>query len=67
MFEVALWIAENTQFDRLYVYERNRPIHVSIGPESLKQITHMKKTSSNKRMPKTFKTTENFLDYTKNN
>lgn len=50
MLEVAQWIAENTEFDRLYFYGSDRPIHVSVGPQNSKQIVHMKKTSG-KQVP----------------
>ena len=33
MREVATWIAANCHFDRLYFYGKDRPIHVSFGPE----------------------------------
>ncbi|GIU33051.1 hypothetical protein L2719_17515 [Shewanella schlegeliana] len=33
MDEVALWIAENLKFDRIYYYGKSRPLHISYGPE----------------------------------
>ncbi|MCL1137196.1 hypothetical protein [Shewanella pneumatophori] len=33
MEEVALWIAENLKFDRIYYYGKTRPLHISYGPE----------------------------------
>jgi hypothetical protein len=33
MREVAQWIAANCQFDRLYLYGHDRPVHVSYGPD----------------------------------
>jgi DNA phosphorothioation-associated putative methyltransferase len=41
MFEVAKWIAANLPFDRLYVYGRTQPIHVSFGPENSRGTFHM--------------------------
>lgn len=39
---VACWVAENTNFDRLYFYSPHSPFHVSIGPENSKSIVYMK-------------------------
>ncbi|MDX1282968.1 hypothetical protein [Shewanella colwelliana] len=33
MNEVALWIAENLKFDRIYYYSKSRPLHISYGPD----------------------------------
>jgi DNA phosphorothioation-associated putative methyltransferase len=33
MAEVADWISNNLPFDRLYFYGKDRPIHISYGPE----------------------------------
>ena len=33
MDAVALWIAKNLAFDRLYYYGKSRPLHISYGPE----------------------------------
>jgi DNA phosphorothioation-associated putative methyltransferase len=38
MYEVAKWIAANCPFDRIYLYDRKRPIHVSIGPDDSREI-----------------------------
>jgi hypothetical protein len=38
MREVADWIYYNTPFDRLYFYGNNRPIHVSFGPKTKKNM-----------------------------
>lgn len=51
MAEVAIWVAENTPFDRLYFYGDNRPIHVSIGPEKDREIVCMKLNSKGYRTP----------------
>jgi len=34
MDEVAKYICTNLEFDRLYFYGKNRPIHISVGPEN---------------------------------
>ena len=55
MFEVSQWIAENLEFDRLYFYGKNRPIHVSFSELPVKQVTVMKRSSANERLiPKTY-------------
>lgn len=38
MFEVAKWVATNCKFDRIYIYGRDRPIHVSIGYQESREI-----------------------------
>ncbi len=35
MDEVANYICKNLEFDRLYFYGKDRPIHISIGPDNL--------------------------------
>jgi DNA phosphorothioation-associated putative methyltransferase len=51
MEEVALWISDNTKFDRIYLYGADRPIHVSFSNFSSRQITKMKLTSNGKYIP----------------
>lgn len=41
MFEVSQWIAENLEFDRLYFYGKNRPIHLSFSESPTQQVTVM--------------------------
>ena len=56
MLEVAKWIEENLEFDRMYFYGKNLPIHISVGPEMLKQVTLMLPDKKGKRLvPKTLK------------
>lgn len=51
MSEVAIWIAENTPFDRLYYYGDKHPIHVSYGPECKSEIVVMREqTLANGKM-----------------
>ncbi|WP_350996470.1 hypothetical protein [Shewanella sp. TB7-MNA-CIBAN-0143] len=42
MQHVALWICQNLQFDRLYYYGKDRPLHISFGPEQNQFIQTMK-------------------------
>ena len=51
MEEVALWVAANTPFDRLYYYGKDRPIHVSFGPEHQRQFVEMRRTVDNRQVP----------------
>ena len=52
MLEVARWVVANTPFDRLYVYNRDRPIHVSYGPEHKREVYEMVAGAGGRRMPK---------------
>ncbi len=49
---VARWVATNTDFDRLYFYGTERPIHVSVGPDNKRQLTAMKKLESGSSIPR---------------
>lgn len=55
MLEVARWIASNTPFDRLYFYGRDRPIHVSYGPEHKRELFEMTTFANGRLMPKRMK------------
>ena len=50
--DVALFIADGTEFDRLYYYGEDRPLHVSIGPERKGQIVQMIAGPSGKVVPR---------------
>ena len=50
--EVARWIAESAAFDRLYFYDPDRPLHVSVGPENTRQVVYMRRTTSGRRVPR---------------
>jgi len=50
--EVARWLAESAAFDRLYFYDPDRPLHVSVGPENTRQVVHMRRTTSGRRVPR---------------
>ena len=60
MLEVAQWVVENTDFDRLYFYGDDLPIHVSYGPERSSQIVIMAPTKDGKLVPKVTKS-EKFI------
>ena len=50
--EVARWVAEGTAFDRMYFYEADRPLHVSVGPEGSREVVHMRRTAEGRRVPR---------------
>ena len=52
MFEVASWIVENLPFDRLYVYGKDRPLHVSYAPSGARQAFQMTLTETGHLMPR---------------
>jgi DNA phosphorothioation-associated putative methyltransferase len=51
MEEVARWIVENTSVDRVYVYHKSRPIHVSYANPPLGQLVMMTLTVGGRRIP----------------
>jgi len=50
--DIALWIAENLPFDRLYFYGEDKPMHVSVGPDDTRAITAMLRSASGRRVPR---------------
>ncbi|WP_257279610.1 hypothetical protein [Endozoicomonas sp. ISHI1] len=48
---VAEWVIQNCDFDKLYFYGANRPLHVSIGPKNRKAVTIVRRVNR-KVMPK---------------
>jgi hypothetical protein len=52
MIEVAQWIVGNCEFDRMYIYGDDRPIHVSFGPNGSRQIVLMKSSQKGRRVPR---------------
>ncbi len=48
-FELAKWVASNLDFDRLYVYSDDRPIHISHGPERNRSIILVERTAGTVR------------------
>jgi hypothetical protein len=49
---VAAWIMENLPFDRLYFYGKNRPIHLSYGPQQSRLAYEMIESKSGARVPR---------------
>lgn len=39
--KLATWVAVHLPFDRIYVYGKDRPIHVSYGPDHAQKVTLM--------------------------
>lgn len=64
MLEVARWVAHHLPFDRMYVYGRDRPIHLSYGPDACRQVTVMlpKRSGNGGLYPKTL-SVEAFSSY----
>lgn len=58
---VTNWIIRNCEFDRLYFYGIDRPIHVSYSPELSGKVSIMTECNG-KLMPRTIKK-ERFLEY----
>jgi DNA phosphorothioation-associated putative methyltransferase len=52
MEDVALWVAANTTFDRLYFYGKDRPIHVSYSNTPARQFVRMTMNASGQRVPR---------------
>jgi len=53
---LAQWIVSHLKYDSLYFYGKNRPIHISIGPENKEAITLLEKSPTGRRIPKNIKT-----------
>lgn len=51
MDEIAKFIVSQLPFDRLYFYGKNRPIHVSIGPENSLFVQIMKPSDKGYSVP----------------
>ncbi|OEF64085.1 hypothetical protein A1OW_02855 [Enterovibrio norvegicus] len=51
MDEIAKFVVTQLPFDRLYFYGKNRPIHVSIGPENSKYVQIMKPSAKGHAVP----------------
>jgi hypothetical protein len=52
MRDVARWLAANTAFDRLYYYGPDLPIHVSYGPDHIRQMVEMRPTAAGRLVPR---------------
>ena len=46
---LAQWVTHNLNFDRLYFYGVDRPIHVSVGPEKSRHIVLMRMSKNPER------------------
>ncbi|WP_427500892.1 DNA phosphorothioation-associated putative methyltransferase [Methylomonas sp. MED-D] len=51
MLEVVDWIIKNIEFDRLYFYGENRPVHVSYGPDLKGEVVMFKKSYNGRITP----------------
>ena len=49
--ELTLWIIENLDFDKIYFYGINKPLHISISQEMSNNIYLMKKIDLHKKIP----------------
>ncbi|MBH2018058.1 hypothetical protein [Polaromonas sp.] len=49
MDEAALWMASNLEFDAMYYYGRDRPLHISWGPAARKMVVLMKTSALDRR------------------
>jgi DNA phosphorothioation-associated putative methyltransferase len=61
MLEVARWMVNNVKFDRIYYYGKNKPIHVSFGPENSRQIVLMPLNEKTQKLIPKAVLNENFL------
>ena len=52
MREVANWVARQTDFDRLYFYGPDRPIHISHGPERRRHYYEFFTTPDGRNLPR---------------
>lgn len=52
MEEVANWVFENANVDRVYFYEKDRPIHVSYSPTPARQFVKMTLSQTGKQVPR---------------
>jgi len=51
MHQVALYICQQLNFDKLYFYSRSRPIHISVSDEPLKHLQIMHQSNNGRRYP----------------
>jgi DNA phosphorothioation-associated putative methyltransferase len=49
---VAEWAINNVPFDRLYFYGRDKPIHISFGPEASRAVYSIVPAASGRSMPR---------------
>ncbi len=48
---LATWVAAKLPFGRLYLYDKDRPIHVSVGPGEGRAVVTMLRGPSGRRVP----------------
>lgn len=58
--ELATWVVRSTDFDRLFYYGDNRPIHVSAAAHPIAQIVELRMSHSGRRTP-VVRSRESFL------
>jgi hypothetical protein len=58
---LAQWVVQNRNFDRLYFYGVDRPIHVSVGPEKSRYIVLMRMSKKPERRTPRKISIENFI------
>lgn len=50
---VAQWIVKNCEYDRLYFYGSDRPVHISVGPGESRQVVLMRRSKiTGRRVPR---------------
>lgn len=54
MREVADWLIANLPFDRLYFYGRDRPLHVSFGPQHSREAYRLVPTEAGSAVPRRY-------------
>ena len=52
MYEVAKWIHDDLEYDRMYYCGSDRPIHVSYSKTPVRAITELRDNTDGKRIPK---------------
>lgn len=55
MREVAEWAVKNLEFDRLYFYGSDRPVHISWSPTPSLKAIEMRPTNAGKLIPRPFR------------
>ena len=50
-WQLAMWVAQNLPFDRMYLYGARRPIHLSFHQEPKRQITLLRELESGQVIP----------------
>jgi len=49
---VVEWVKANLPFDRIYVYDADRPFHLSWAPEPVGQVVRMERQASGREVPR---------------